>query len=508
MNQNRLARWIFIGAIPATVGLFWLTAGAHFKYTPDDTYIYLQFARNILHGGGISFNPGEPTYGFTSPFWLGVITIAGKLGAETLVAAKSIDLLFAGLTIIVVYLLAFEIIRDSAVALLAMMVCSLNIWLLRWAGTGLETSLAVFTVMVALLFALRNRYVLSILACGIGTLVRPEIFFLAPLILIDLAINSRERGDLIALILRLVGLYLLIVVPWLIIAYTTFGTIVPNTALAKGGFHFTLDEVSSTSYDILRTVAFSDGISGLILVIAFVVLLSQLRKSGAGEAIDGFEKFVVFRQSLIGIGWIVTIPLIYIIGGVNVVSRYLLMILPLVVIYAFWYLDKCLIFSRISRFRYTVIFFVTALLMLQSQLLYRRYALPGIAAFQQGMEMSLIPIGFWLNRNTPADAVVFAPDVGAVGYYSERKICDAAGLVSPTLLSYVRRGYTNEMMIEDRIFSSACQAQYVVDRSFTPERWKDRPDLLPLMTRTFYQMGIGDSRINYYTVYKVVPMSK
>lgn len=50
------------------------------------------------------------------------------------------------------------------------------------------------------------------------------------------------------------------------------------------------------------------------------------------------------------------------------------------------------------------------------------------------------PIGLWLARNTPPNAVVSAEPIGYIGYYSHRRILDEVGLVSPKVIPYTRRG--------------------------------------------------------------------
>ena len=39
---------------------------ALFHYIPDDTFITLRNARNVLHGEGFVFNPGERVEGYTN----------------------------------------------------------------------------------------------------------------------------------------------------------------------------------------------------------------------------------------------------------------------------------------------------------------------------------------------------------------------------------------------------------------------------------------------------------
>ena len=48
-------------------------------YLTDDTFIHFQFAKHLVQGKGFSFNDGEPTYGATSPLWVLLLALAGKV---------------------------------------------------------------------------------------------------------------------------------------------------------------------------------------------------------------------------------------------------------------------------------------------------------------------------------------------------------------------------------------------------------------------------------------------
>lgn len=199
----------------------------------------------------------------------------------------------------------------------------------------------------------------------------------------------------------------------------------------------------------------------------------------------------------------IILPVFYVITDINIISRYLLLLTPIVLMYAFYFLTEVLSRSLMARYLYGGILVFTVLVMLQSQIVYSNYVKPGIDAFSEGMELSLIPIGRWLQLNTPPGSRVFAQDVGAIGYYSERYICDAAGLVSPALLQLQRQGYTHERMVDDKVYTSLCRADYVVYRSAVPQVLSSKEDLIPIITRPFLQMGLSDHTIYYYTVYSV-----
>jgi hypothetical protein len=61
-------------------------------------------------------------------------------------------------------------------------------------------------------------------------------------------------------------------------------------------------------------------------------------------------------------------------------------------------------------------------------------------AIQSYEETIRKPIGRWLARNTPPDALVSLEPIGYIGYYSRRRILDEVGLVTPGVIPFTRRG--------------------------------------------------------------------
>jgi len=50
----------------------------------------------------------------------------------------------------------------------------------------------------------------------------------------------------------------------------------------------------------------------------------------------------------------------------------------------------------------------------------------------------MVAIAHWLNEHTPADALIAAHDIGAIGYFARRPLLDLAGLVTPEVIPIIR----------------------------------------------------------------------
>jgi arabinofuranosyltransferase len=53
-----------------------------YDYVVDDAYISFRYARNLIEGHGLVFNPGEKVEGYTNFLWVLIIAMGMKLGAD------------------------------------------------------------------------------------------------------------------------------------------------------------------------------------------------------------------------------------------------------------------------------------------------------------------------------------------------------------------------------------------------------------------------------------------
>jgi arabinofuranosyltransferase len=63
----------------------------------------------------------------------------------------------------------------------------------------------------------------------------------------------------------------------------------------------------------------------------------------------------------------------------------------------------------------------------------RAYA--GDVAF---IESEMVTTAHWVAEHTPSNALIAAHDIGALGYFGQRRIIDMAGLISPEVIPFIR----------------------------------------------------------------------
>jgi hypothetical protein len=471
------------------VTLFYITVVLHYTYTPDDTYIYVQYAKNIAHGGGFSFNANTPSYGITGPLWVLLIASGAKAGLDPFIVAKTFDILFASLSIVLVYTFSATLIQDKMYALFAALVVSFDAWFLRWSGSGMETSFAVILVLIAVKYAYLGDYHIAGFVTGLLTLVRPEGLLLFVVIQIENFIVSNVLGKNKRLFWTSSALYLVVVLPWVIFSYETFGSIVPNTELAKTAVRWSFLTMMSAAIESLRILGSTQPLMILLLIVGIPLVILK----------GGIGAFVAKGMPIL---WILGLIFGYAVLNVQVVSRYLVPTIPLIVIYSFWGLKQMVVSYHWSpRKTLVVLCTISATTILQSQLIYRITVVPHMRSFTRGMERGIKPIALWLRANSKQDASVLTPDAGMLGYLTDREIFDTAGLITPSVKRALG-GFGYDEGMTQKLYRTAVNPDFIVDRATSKERLSS-DSLRPVMTTEFGSLGIQKPETVYYTLYKV-----
>ena len=440
----------------------------------DDTFIHLRFVRNMIHGYGVTYNIGDPAYGATSPLWLVILTLPALLGLSLPTASAVASLLLTLASVIVVYLFALSILRNRYYALVAAFVWAVNPTLVRWAASGMEATLAAALVVLALYIYAIERKVSRLrwtpVIMGLCILCRPECLLLWGLIGLDILVQftGRQRWMAIAI---LAGGTTLILAPWYLYAQAAYGTIVPNTMIAKGLGRSPLEGSIST----LKRMALHFGASFLPSLVLGLVSVAGLSKHFRLTADAGIIDLL--RRHGLNWAWLAILPAAYITTSTEIMDRYLLLIYPILVVYALWAAQKLIETWQLQRGTRTMMLVVfVGFTLLYSVLAIQLIQLPYWAA-RQKVGGTYEEIGTWFARETPPGTLVAIHDIGYFGYYSERPILDLAGLVTPEILalrfSHHKFAYLAEMRPDYLIVAIGYTGPVVDPLRVTPEFYDD-----------------------------------
>lgn len=550
MPRTRIIRLLIALGILAVGG--WLLRG----YTTDDTFIHLRYARNLIEHGEISFNPGEPTYGATSPLWIFGLALMLKLGLGPATAAWLLGAICGLGALLVADAVLSRFTYPESWKTLVLAAIAADPWFLRWTFSGMETPLATLALLVLVwpLVSGRDlgwgvtreplwrRYLGWGVAAGLAGLTRPEFLLLAPAALPVLlwfeyyrasavgGVQARHRARPPAPTVAAAAGWLLSAGPWLLYAWVVFGRALPDTAAAKSGaVAGGLAALAGSLWRAASPLLAVQGFYLLVPLVLIVLVLARPRDDDDGEpalalpADDGPAAREMASWSVwgpvafVGVAVVWTAALVggYAVRQVWVISRYVSPLAPVVLLAASliveWLLHGPGLSGGTRRAGHAVAVLGLAAGIGFNAWIFGTQVVPHARAFPQGLSGCYGDIAGWLRGNMTAGQTVAALDIGAVGYHSGQRVLDLMGLVSPPVRELGRRQGFEAMVASGAwlLAEPGHPPAYLVDRTDGPPRWGDRTvegfrfELL----RTCRLSGVGLREKQPWTValYRLVP---
>lgn len=479
-------------------------------YVTDDTFIHLQYAKHVAAGQGFVFNPGEPVYGSTSPLWVLMLANAMAMGVDGLLASKLLGAAGLAASLLLWWALVRRTLGAPWLRVLSTLTWAAHAWMLRWSLSGMETPVAVALVLGGLVVFMTGetpgeRPRLAALLWALAALARPECVLL---LVLWGALLVLDHGPVGALRKALRGMWpaLLVYGGWLAYARITFGTFWPNTLAAKAaggvGLAYHLEQLQRQAGIVVTT----DGLAVLLLAVAALLALVRRRIPALRPAVR-----------LTPAAWVLSVPLLYALRGVPVLSRYLVPLLPVLAWLAWRVLDRALgprperdhdaahAARRAQRALVVGLVFALGTLALDA-FTYTRLVRPQVDSLTAGMQASLIPWGRWFGEHTPADAVIAAPDIGALGYYSQRRVVDLAGLVTPAMVPVLQE-LPPETAVARFAFARFSRPDYLVDRASRAWDLRERSPwaaaLVPIGQASLPNLGVARPGEAVYSFYRI-----
>lgn len=248
-------------------------------FVSDDAWISFRYAWNLVHGGGLTWNPGlEPVEGYSNLLWTLWSALGIALGVPVGRWAVGWGIAFAFGAALCAGACARAGGAGRVAAFVAALLMAANPLMGRWMSLGLETPM--FTFLLALgswrgmveLAAAREgnpRIPLSGLAFGLACLCRAEgpFYLVIPLLFLMAHGRSLGRKALLGIVLAAAP-----VTVQLLLRLAVYGELVPNTARVKIGGNFMVEAMSGLryvaaglTYNPLLSLTVGLGVAGLLL---------------------------------------------------------------------------------------------------------------------------------------------------------------------------------------------------------------------------------------------------
>jgi len=398
----------------------------------DDAFISFRYARNLVEGHGLVFNPGERVEGYTNFLWTLLLAAGIRAGADAVLASRVLAALSAAGTMAVLWAMARSLCqgRNEGESVCLGWLAGFGPVLFasmsapaRLVATGMETMF--FTLLVTVLFSsvelARRRKAggvaaLAGISAALAAMARPEGLLYGGLAGCYLAVGALSRESLKCSFRRgafytvaLLGVY----GPYFLWRFAYYGHLLPNTFYAKVGVPW--QERLATGWDKLLDIGSQWGILPL-LFLALVAIPSARREP-------------LFRFSFLVLG--AAAASFVLVGGDFLVffgPRFLMPALPLLLLLDTEALRRLVWLLRGERWRQWVAAVVAAALVGYAFWFTwpaKLWRFPGLDQEHRAW----LATGEWLKTHAAPDSTVATSAAGIIPFVSRLPTLDMFGLV-------------------------------------------------------------------------------
>lgn len=267
--MNRNFRALAIGLL---LGLF-TVAFMRTAWVTEDAYISFRVIDNLLSGFGLVWNPGERVQVFTHPLWLFLLTPLTWLLNDPFWASLSLSYLLMLFVILMLYAAGRNQLAITLSILFALLASRSFI---DYSSSGLENPLVHALLVIFLWVYLRGKnYARRNLILGVLFallyLARPDAVVIVTPGLLALALEHIHRKRQFPW--SLLG-GSIILVGWTLFSLFYFGSMVPNTALAKLGTGLSFAQSSAQAMAGVYWLLHMDTVTLLLITVGGAWALS------------------------------------------------------------------------------------------------------------------------------------------------------------------------------------------------------------------------------------------
>lgn len=423
------------------VGSYLVAANEVFRigFPLDDAWIHQTYAKNLGEAGSWDFIPGQPSGGSTSPGWTLLLALGYSLKINPYLWTYLLGwLILWSSSVLSAYGLRILMPQSTDYGFWAGIFMIFE-WHLIWAAdSGMETLLAGFLALAVITWSIKltgtdTRFESSKRwqwvglggLIGLSVWVRPDGITLLGIAALTIITHKSDFSSKLKDGLGFIAGVLLTIIPYLFFNLSLEGQILPNTFFAK-----------QAEYAILKELPiwerYADVSKQLVTGVGVVLL-------------PGFIWFIY--QSIRKRRWVEVFATLWILGYLGLYAlrlpvtyqhgRYIMPVMPPFLLFGFigvtWLIKSIPKgqFGWIIKYAWvgSIAVTLTAFWLLGM----RSYAMD-VAV----IESEMVETAHWIKENTGADSLIAAHDIGALGFFSDRKLVDLAGLVSPEVIPFIR----------------------------------------------------------------------
>lgn len=288
----------------------------------DDAYISYRYAKNLVRGNGLVFNPGERVEGYSN--FLYTLLMSGGV----MVADKDVYI-FSALLNICFITIAFLIFHRYVQSRLGDTQATIAVWLFAlcppvwvWVASGMETPLVILLQLIIWITVEQiteeqkfSGLLLLGLAMILSILTRADGFILPGIAIGYLLLKGKNRAALYA------GITITITITvYFLWRYNYYGHLLPNTYYAKvSGPLLTRFKDAARQ---LKNLALFQGL--LVYLLAFLLVLGRIIKNRLGGTAPLLRELRF--ETFFALGWLLYW---FYIGGDFFQERFLVILFPL-----------------------------------------------------------------------------------------------------------------------------------------------------------------------------------
>jgi tetratricopeptide (TPR) repeat protein len=445
---------VFLSAvIVAGAILCWYTGYAAYKlnggfgFPLDDPWIHLQFAKNLHDYGSFSYYKNEMvTSGSTSPLYTAILALGLFITSNEMILSYVLGVLFflsGGYVLFRMMELDFDggLVFAAGGTLLFLFEPRFQ-WIVL---SGMETTLFIMLLLTVLYAYKKKQGILLGVSGGLLLWTRPEAVMFLGILAVDYLYHRfyvkravpRKKSDAVQAPDMKWMRSAALIVAVCALAYGAFnyalsGSIFPNTYAAKLKYY---GLGSGSDFPLQVFHYFADGhmlaVAVLVLVAVARILSSIVQRSQQKHLVPllfSAAMFFAFWQKL---------PFLYQQG------RYMMPVLPFFLILGMYGLSFLVEFlgkwvRTLKDPKNALVASAVVVAVLVVQFGYAATKESGVYAdYCRYISERQVRTAKWLNEHLPEDAVIGTHDIGAIAFYSKRRIADMVGLVSPEMINNI-----------------------------------------------------------------------